>query len=611
MKKLELNTIIMRVCLLAITLMTASCNDYLDKTPDDATSKTLEDVFKNELYTERFLLNAYAYLPVEKNFNDNSGRSPWSAASDELNITWTYPMAKKMNAGAWDATMVDGNCNIWTENWRGIRQCNIFLENVYMTPTSETTKNTWIGEAHFLRGLYHFFLLRSHGPIPIMDHSVKMDEKFYYPRNTFDKCVEFIANEFQQCIESNVPMMYTNNGSIVGAKYGRITKAAAYAMKARLLLYAASPLFNGNPDYADYKNEDGTLLFGPKNDAKWQDAADAAKTCIDETEGSGYYGLYRSDSNDPYTNYAEIFLPGNKWNKEILFARNRGTGSETNGQFERCVSSNGGGGWSGLCPTQELVDAYEMENGDTPIIGYNSDGSPKINSSSGYSETGFAETAGKYYPAGVYNMYAKREPRFYVSINFSGQRWRNRNLEFFYGGRDGMNNSQVDYTSTGYLMRKYSDESVNIVQNTGMSLEIGIYARLGSVYLDYAEALNEAKGPVDDVYHYVNQIRNRAGLPNLATGLNKDEMRQRIRRERQVELAFEAGHRYFDCHRWKISEEKDKGFIHGMNITAGVDKYYSRTQAGGKRVFEKKHYLFPIPQVEINKQIGLVQSPLW
>jgi len=253
-----------------------------------------------------------------------------------------------------------------------------------------------------------------------------------------------------------------------------------------------------------------------------------------------------------------------------------------------------------------------MANGSTPIIGYNADGTPIINGASGYSETGFAATAGKHYPAGVYNMYVGREPRFYASINFNGQQWRGRQLEFWQGGKDGINVSKVDYCCTGYLLRKTADEGVDVINGKGGMKEASILFRVGSLYLDYAEALNEAEGPVDDVYKYVDAIRKRAGLPGLAKGLDKDKMRERIQHERQIELAFEAGHRYFDCHRWKIAEKTDNGYMHGMNITATNKVDYSkRSTVGDSRVFEKKHYLFPIPQSEMDKRIGLVQSPYW
>ena len=153
---------------------------------------------------------------------------------------------------------------------------------------------------------------------------------------------------------------------------------------------------------------------------------------------------------------------------------------------------------------------------------------------------------------------------------------------------------------------------VTVAKNYLSEQEMHYLERIVSLYLDYAEALNEAEGPVDDVYKYVDAIRKRAGLPGLAKGLDKDKMRERIQHERQIELAFEAGHRYFDCHRWKIAEKTDNGYMHGMNITATNKVDYSkRSTVGDSRVFEKKHYLFPIPQSEMDKRIGLVQSPYW
>ena len=160
------------------------------------------------------------------------------------------------------------------------------------------------------------------------------------------------------------------------------------------------------------------------------------------------------------------------------------------------------------------------------------------------------------------------------------------------------------------LNGKILKTDVTVAKNYLSEQEMHYLERIVSLYLDYAEALNEAEGPVDDVYKYVDAIRKRAGLPGLAKGLDKDKMR--IQHERQIELAFEAGHRYFDCHRWKIAEKTDDGYMHGMNITATNKVDYSkRSTVGDSRVFEKKHYLFPIPQSEMDKRIGLVQSPYW
>src|SRR5690606_17079120 len=190
---------------------------------------------------------------------------------------------------------------------------------------------------------------------------------------------------------------------------------AALALKARILLYMASPLWNGNPDYIGFADKEGTLLFPQSYDPeRWATAAAAAKECIDLLEDHDY-GLYYAPSGDPVDNYQRLFLE--VYNKEIIFARNMGTFA----QIEQVSAPNGMGGWSGNAPTQEIVDAYEMSNGETPILGYNDDLTPIINPESGYQETGYTDMAHPrgYYPDNVRNMYVDREPRFYASINYN------------------------------------------------------------------------------------------------------------------------------------------------------------------------------------------------
>ena len=627
------------LCLLTWAFVSTSCSDYLDKTPDDATSITLEEVFSSEIYTERFLLRAYDYLPCETNYNDNDywALGAWSGASDEMNITWTYPMAKEMNRGSWNPKMLEGSSSqgtsyaMWWRYYEGIRQCNVFLENIDLCPAAQATKNVWICEARFMRAMLHFFLLRSHGPIPIMDHALKMDDEMtYFPRNTFDQCVDFIVSDCQYGIDGALPMIYTNaSGTVAESLYGRATKAAAYALKARVLLYAASPLFNGNADYAKFANEDGTLLFAPKDDSKWGKAAAAAKEAIDKIEGSSYYGLYYSDEPDNgYRNYMELFLPSKKWNKEYIFARNQGTGYSDNIHQEKCMAANGMGGWSGLCPTQELVDAYEMANGSTPIIGYNADGTPIINGASGYSETGFAATAGKHYPAGVYNMYVGREPRFYLTVMWNRQWYHQaeREVQMMSNEQDG--GPTHDAPQNGYLNRK----KVSLDQNQRNGIHPyrpGILYRLGEAYLNYAEALNECDPGNPDILKYLNLIRERAGMPQYGTGkdsngfdkipLNgQDEVREAIYHERRVELCCENGLRYLDLRRWKKAEEVLNQPMYGMNFSGtklsddpnDAAAFFKRTQYI-KRVYERKFYWYPIYQDQIDKDPTLVQAPFW
>jgi len=582
-------------------IMLFSCEDYLDKAPDE--DLTIEEVFSQEVTAERFLASVYYNLPWEINFANNWGENPFVGAADEQDQPYSDSFCNWMNMGAWspDNTPQD----IWDMTFRGLRKANIFLENVENVPMDQNRKNEWIGEVTFLRAFYHFQLLRVYGPMNIYDRSFEPDDDFTIlaKRIPLDDCINFIVTECEKA-ESMLPIKI--DAQRFERYAGHATKAAAMALRARVLLYRASPLWNGNPDYADFKNKEGENLFpGMYEKNKWQEAADYTKRAITELEAAGY-GLYYSSTRDPLDNYRGLFLEIH--NKEILFARNMGPFA----QLEQVAAPNGMGGWSGLCPTQENVDAYQMADGSTPILGYDASGNPIINPESGYKETGFTteDHPKKYYLKDVSNMYANREPRFYASVTYNNSYWRFRRVDFKKGGADGSKGGP-DYTTTGYLMRKFLDEAGVDLISWKITNKTWIFFRLGELYLNYAEALNEAQGPVDDVYKYVDAIRERAGLPGLPKGLTQEQMQERIRHERRIELAYET-HRYFDCHRWKIAHLIDSKPIHGMNVNASDDSFYSRIKVED-RVFESpKHYLWPIHQNEINKAPTLyVQNPGW
>ena len=275
---------------------------------------------------------------------------------------------------------------------------------------------------------------------------------------------------------------------------GRATSMAALGLRSRVLLYIASPLYNGNTDMASFRDVDGTPLISQTYDPeKWNEAAKAARLCLDEAAASGYVRLYERDS-DPVTNYQNIF--NQNWNEEILWAKNIGTYDH----WENCCNPISFGCFSIINPTQEMVDAYEMADGSTPITGYTDNGlTPIINPESGYVEEGFTDTEYENrWQKGVSNMYVNREPRFYASINFAGAIWLTsrasnwtepHTLEFWYTGVDGKNNAGSDYCKTGYLMKKLIYPTVIPFQS--YPVQQWVYIRLGEIYLNYAEALNE------------------------------------------------------------------------------------------------------------------------
>lgn len=264
-----------------------------------------------------------------------------------------------------------------------------------------------------------------------------------------------------------------------------------------------------------------------------------------------------------------------------------------------------------------------MKSGRYPISGYTNEGKDPIIVENSYSEGKFQTITnpadGTSY-ANTNTMYKDREPRFYVSICWSGEKWKagstTIDVQFYNKGNSGPGDSH-NYSKTGYLISKMTDHSLNHKNN-----EFGRFSwpicRLGEIYLNYAEALNEYDPGNEDILKYINLIRQRAGVPNLEEVYpeevkDPDKMRQLIRRERQIELAFE-GYRFFDTRTWRIAEETENGPVYGMNVMATdhtpTGKFWQRTVVE-TRVFSKKHYLFPIAQEELDRNKAITQNYLW
>lgn len=588
-------------------ILFVSCEDYLNKAPDDDMTK--DEVFTNPEWARAWLSNSYSWLPNEANFADDGGsfRSPFTGGSDEMEIAFGGSYSHLINSGAWNATNVT-RVPIWTETYCAIRTVNTFLENIERVPNlPEDERNSLTGEAYFLRAFFHFLSFRAYGPIPIVKHVVGTGEDWSaIVRRDVDYCVKEIEAD---CIKAAALLPITRPET----EYGRPIKAAAYALRSRLLLYAASPLYNGNTELARLKDpKTGENLIPQTYDAeKWRKAANAAADAIKATVEAGLKIHYTSDK-DPKASYEDTFTKN--WNDEVIWAKNLGD----YWHHMWCSDPISYGCPSIFNPTQELVDSYEMSNGIAPILGYEEDGiTPIVNPASGYVETGYASSASSkgYWPAGVRMMFVNREPRFYASINFAGQVWKHDHvLEFWYNGIDGKRYGSSDYCKTGYNMRKHNN--IDITSNPFKATRTTWnYFRVGELYLNLAEALNEYAGPVDSVYSAIEVIRERAGLDGLAAGLTKDQMREKIKHERRIELVFE-NHRFFDVRRWKDAPATQGGKVHCLNIFAGNslndDSFYERVECED-RVFESpRHYFFPIAQAEIDKNKDrMVQNLGW
>ncbi|QEK51720.1 RagB/SusD family nutrient uptake outer membrane protein [Pedobacter aquae] len=544
--------------MLAATVATGCKESFLqDGTTTDG-AITGDQVWANDAYA-RGVLNT-AYLSLQDGYNIDGNGALLASGSDEAVNSNVGSSINIFNNGTWSPvrTVDEQYSTLYT----GLRRVNLFLENVdraVIIPvdglTEQADKTRLKGEALFLRAMFHFDLVKRYGGVILATRVFDRLEDLDQPKNTFQECVDQIIKD---CDSAMVKLPeWTQSWS--AANRGRATKTAAMALKARMLLYAASPLNNPNNDLA-----------------KWQAAADAAKALIDLNRHSlqaSYVSIF---------NYNQA-----QYNNEVIFAT-QATNRNDIETFNAPISFDGASGRTN--PTQEMVDAFGMANGK-----------PLTDPTSGYNPN---------------SPYTGRDPRLDLNINYNGRVFKGRAVETFVDGRDGLNRN-VNATKTGYYMRKFLSEAATWNQASNSNVRRPwVILRYAEVLLNYAEALNEAQGPVAGVYTYLNQVRRRPGvnLPLLVAGsptLSKEQMRDLIHNERRVELCFE-GHRFYDVRRWKKGETEFNKPVSGMRITRQANGSFTYERfIVENRIFTSKNYLFPFPLVDINRQPALVQNPGW
>lgn len=616
-------TVFAAACFCAV--LVTSCTKFLDKMPDD--QLTLEMVFNDKTRTEDWLAGIYSNVPDPYwGYTRDIG---WDPLSDDMapsigweQFGWTVIGKQTGNwnpSSSWDP-------NYWVELPKRIRSAYIFIDNVKANSSQLVTEaevELMKAEARFMIAYYYSLLLETYGAIPfqlgLTDPSAS-EEELMLGQSPFDEVVSWVDEELLN-VSKILPAKYT-----AAQKYGRATSIMCLAVRSRLLLFAASPLVNGNAAYVGFTNNYGEEIYTSKFDSnKWKKAVEASKLLIEQAESAGHklYYEYNSDGSiDPFLSYQNMmFRRPQDGNNEILFAR-----PESNiWEYDRHAQPRGTGGNGGMGITQSLVDAFFMENGrsiDDPKSGYIEKG---FSTKDEIRNTKWEESKGdgKVTLAGTYNMYTKREARFYISVLYNGAWFRreNRPTQFYYGNWDG--GPTHDAPQNGYLLRKKVHPDHDPRNGTN-PYRPGILYRLGEVYLNYAEALNEAEPNHPDVLKYINLIRERAGIPQYGSGAkslpvpaSQTEMREAIRRERRVELNNE-GTRYRDIRRWKIGDKMLNGNFYGMNFSGterdddeSNPKAFFKRSVYQKRVFTEKNYWFPIPQGEIDKNPNLVQNPFW
>lgn len=460
----------------------------------------------------------------------------------------------------------------WAQVYQYIRKTNLVLEYIhYCDNLSESKMAQYIGEAKLHKALLHYEMLKRYGGITIMDDLFE-GGNIELPRNTFEECVEYIVHLCEEAA-GGLPLRYPDND------YGRLTKGAALGLKAKVLLYAASPLFNENP----IAGTNEIQRYASADNTRWDRAAKAALDVINlkMPDGSPVYELFPS--------YERLFFTREE-NREFMIMRMQGM---TNNVEVR----NGPAGYPGATGntslTQEFIDMFELTSGKLPKDDTNYD--PQ-------------------------KPWENRCKRFYASVLYNGAFWWDREVETFVGGKDYTAlSSTAKGCVTGYTLRKHLDPEVRISGVQKKTYHDFPLLRFAEILLTYAEAANEYNGMSDDdlvdddmVYSCVNRLRERAGLP-MIEDKTKGEMREIIHRERSVLLAFECV-RYFDLRRWREAERVLNRPVHGVQITKDVetgDFVYSDPIEVEERIFPERCYYYPIPQSELNKNAALTKNPGW
>lgn len=611
---------IMALCL----LMSGPGCKYLDVKPDNLLTSDM--LWETRANAEGYLNQVYARVNIPADDYTMLG------ASDETSCSIQGVSVRQMTSGNWNAQ--SNHWYYWAQNYAAIRQSIVFEQNIDKVSDAiigADLKKQYKAEALFLRGWFYWKLLRQYGPFVKVTALLSLNEDYNkYPRASFNECVDHI-NELLDAAAAELPPVWPSSSN-----YGRANKASCLAVKSQLALWAASPLWNGNPRFSDFKNTDGKALAPLQYDAnKWRDAANAAKAVIDLPGYRLFTNLDEGDSQfDPYLSFRNLFLTN--WNTEILFSTNM-AGSWQWGHEIRCAPKPAG--YDMQNATQNVVDAFYMRNGrtiDDPQAQYVESGFVQSDDPANWGKSKDGVNRG--YVKGNANMYANREARFYVSVQYNGKpvlpapTQDDRNFfsseankdgtgraEFYYSGKSGVgvnNNSDI----TGYDVLKNVSPASNI-RTGAVVYRPFIHLRLAEMYLNYAEALNEIEPGNPDILKYLNMVRQRAGIPDLETVYpaaagDQNEMRKRILQERQVELAFE-GDRYFTLiRRLMMNDPKVQTIVRMNTITNDGSQGFAFADFNKRtllqnRVWNDKMYLFPIAQSDRDKNSSLVQNPGW
>ncbi|OMP74771.1 RagB/SusD family nutrient uptake outer membrane protein [[Flexibacter] sp. ATCC 35208] len=626
--------------ILIVLILFSSCRKYLDVIPDDVA--TLESAFANANETQAYLFGCYATL---QNMADVR-RNPGFTTSGE--VIFPYPLQDQTTLGGagGDAgfSIIRGlqnsanpllnywdGYNMGLNMWQAIRKCNIFLENVHIPPDlPDYQRKRWTAEAKFLKAYFHYWLIRMYGPIPIVDVNLPVNasiDEVRIKQQPLDSCFNYVVRLLDEAIPDLPPVIQN-----LAAEQGRISATIAQAVKAEVLVTQASPLFNGNPDYAGMKNHDGVLLFpAAYDDSKWQRALQACKDALDNVGSAALYQLrlsggivHMSDTTRRLLTIQGAFV--DSWNSEQIWTLNP--------QF----------GWQYMASPRVTTDAASnvfavYSNFSVPIaeseIFYSNHGVP-INEDRTFDYNNryklqAGDDAHAYYIKKGYTS-AKgnfnREPRYYADVAFDGSVW------FGSGNLDDNNPNyinavngpaappdQLRYNATGYWAKKLVPYQTTFGQSSIQQGYSWPFIQLTGLWLLYAECLNEVNGPGAEVYAWIDKVRAKSGLDGVVASWSqysinpdkyssKDGLRDIIHQERRIETAFE-GQAGWDLRRWKELQNVLSTPVQGWNVFNRTTDGYYQLKLVQQTSFSIRNYLYPIQDYDLITNPNLVQTLYW
>ncbi|UAK43305.1 RagB/SusD family nutrient uptake outer membrane protein [Bacteroides nordii] len=541
-----------------LVVLASGCSDMLDIKPTTFISD--EAIWEDKNLINQFVANTYGSMLCGFNRCTAGYEQDWSmswagnldAATDDFASVSDGPIYTQLNKDAITAQSCPFVEEIWNQEYKVIRKCNIIIERapgVEERILSATEKKRVEAEARFLRAFCHFELARTFGKAPLIVKAQSLTDELQVAPSSFADIVKFVKEECDLYAD-NLPLSYSDDEA------GHATKGAFLALKSRALLYLASPL-NSSDD-----------------SRKWADAAQAAQDVMD----LDIYKLYKLTD----TPYRSMAFDKTAANKEVIFER-RFTFPEAPHNIHMMWSLDAvdAGSWNGLYPTQNLVDAYETVNGKLTTDPTNT----------------------------MYNKqdpYTNRDARFYQSIIYNGSIWETHRMSMVTNTVDPSKNGsckpQLGKARCGYGPKKFIEEldpSTNLYGGYAQSNNWP-YIRYAEVLLNYAEAKNEElAAPDPSVYLAINEVRSRSGQPDLPSGLSKIEMRERIKNERRIELLLEE-HRFYDLRRWKDGDVLAAPIM-GMNIYDDNVTLRYEVSKVEDRIFNGTHYYLPIPLKEQEK----------